>query len=159
FYTCVGPGAEFELGKLLEANGQADKAETAYRQAVALAETMVLLFPDVPAYRLALAGDSAALARFLEGNGRTDEATACKRSARDQVAKLVAEFPEGMGDSVYAALTWLVNQAILQRDLGDLPAAEQTSRKLLALAERLASEEATEPSARQRLAEAHGNLA
>src|SRR5262249_26036549 len=148
-----------ELGKLLAASGQADKAETAYRQAVALAETLVLLFPDVPAYRLALAGHSATLGRFLEDNGRTDEATACKRSARDQVEKLVAEFPEGMGDSVPATWAWLIDLAMLQKDLRDLPAAEQTYRKLLALAERLASEESAEPSARQRLADAHGNLA
>src|SRR5262249_36529406 len=79
FYTSVGPGAEFELGKLLEASGQADKAETAYRQAVALAETMVLLFPDVPGYRQTLAGYSAVLARFLEDNGRPDEAAVFKR--------------------------------------------------------------------------------
>jgi serine/threonine protein kinase/Flp pilus assembly protein TadD len=157
--SSLGPAAEYELGKVLAVRGQADKAETAFRQAVSLAEPLVRLFPDVPGHRQALAEYSAALARFLEDNGRTDEAAAVKRSARDLVAKLVAEFPEGMGDSVPATWAWLSDLARLQRDLGDPRAAEATFRKALGLAEKLASEEGAEPSARERLADAHWGLA
>jgi tetratricopeptide (TPR) repeat protein len=153
----LAASAEYELGKLLAAGGQADKAETAYRRAVSLAETPVLLFPDVPAYRQALAVYSAALVRFLKENDRPDEAAVFKRVASEQVAQLMAEFPEGMEDSVEGTRVWLADLAEFQRDLDDLGGAEQTCRKLLALTERLARENA-EPGARRRVADAHWGL-
>jgi serine/threonine protein kinase/Flp pilus assembly protein TadD len=157
--SSLGPGAQHQLGRLLAACGQNDKAEAAYRQAVALAEPFVLLFPDVPFYRQALANYSAALARFLEDNGRPDDAAAFKHSACDQVAKLVAEFPEGIGDSAQSAMAWLTDMAWLQRELHGFAAAEHTFRKVLELAKTLASEDGAEPSARQKLAAIHSGLA
>jgi serine/threonine protein kinase/tetratricopeptide (TPR) repeat protein len=159
FHPSLGAAAQHKLGRLLAASGQTDKAETAYRQAVTLAETPVMLFPDVPSYRQALASYSATLAQFLEENGQPDESVVFKRSACEQLAKLVAQFPEGIGDSVQSSMSWLGNLALVQRDLGDLRAAEQYYRKALPLAERLASENAAEPSARQELANAHRALA
>src|SRR5262249_15988395 len=103
FHPSLGATAQHELGKLLPARGQTEKAEAAYRQAVALAETQAQLFPDLPSYRQALTGFYAALAGFLEKNGQRDEATVCKRAACAQLAKLVADFPEGIGESAQSA--------------------------------------------------------
>jgi serine/threonine protein kinase len=158
-YASFGAAAHHVLGKLLAAGGQADRAEAAYRHAVILAEKPVLLFPDVPGYRQALVNYAAVLARFLEDNGRPEEAAVFKHLACDHLAKLVADFPDGIGGSAQSATAWQGTLALLQRDLGDLPAAERLYRKALTAAKQLASENAAEPSARERLAKAHWGLA
>jgi serine/threonine protein kinase len=159
FYQSIGPAAEALLGHLLAARGQPDQAEAAYRRAFAVAQTRAHLFPDVPSYWSTLCAYSVDLIRFLETNGRAAEAAPIKREAIDQVAKLAADFPEGMGDSTTEKWTWVNALGLLQRDLRDLSAAEKSFRKALALAESWAAPDAAEPGARRRLAEAHRNLA
>jgi eukaryotic-like serine/threonine-protein kinase len=154
----IPAAAEYELGRALGASGQVEKAERAYCQAIALTERRVVLFPDVVAYRTALAAYSLELDRFLTQHGRPDEAAAFKRSARDVVENLATDFPGGMGEDPLQALSWLKYLGTVQRDVGDFRAAEQTFRQVLTLAGKLAAEDSSEPSARQRLAHIHASL-
>ncbi len=150
------PAVECQLGLVLAADQRAEEAEKVFRQAIAQAERHIVQFPDLPDYRQNLVSYSSEFAKVLAEAGRKDEAAKLRRSARDLVEQLVAEFQGELNqEPLFDQLTSLTK---LQRLTGDLPAAEQTARRLLVLAGQMAAEPPAEPIHRRRWAESHWEL-
>jgi serine/threonine protein kinase/Flp pilus assembly protein TadD len=145
--------AAWQLGQVLAASRQREAAEKLYRQAVADAEQVILLFPDISAHRDLLAIYSATLATLLKRTGRVDEATTWRARARE-----LFERPALEGANEPQRLMYLEGVAKTLREAGDLETAERLTREVLPLADKLAREEPEELTARLRVALYHGHL-
>jgi serine/threonine protein kinase len=156
-YRHLWAEAEYRLGGLLMASGQLPRAEKAFRHAIALGERLVLLFPDISSYRESLASYYGELARVLYQKKLPEEVKVFLHSTREVVDKLLADFPEGVGNRAQP-VNWLLILGGVQRDLHDLPAAERTTGRALKLASKRAADHPTEPGIRESLAETHWSL-
>ena len=78
----------------LHFHGKAKEADAVLRAALASAEKLVADFPDVPDYRLHLAGTCADLGEVLLDVGTPVDAEELLHRAREVVETLVAEYPD-----------------------------------------------------------------
>jgi tetratricopeptide (TPR) repeat protein len=145
--------ARFRSGTVLAARGPSQAAERVYRHALADMETLVALIPDLPSFRFQAAVGAAELAAFLARQGKRGEAAPFLRAAREHFEKSEAEFLTDAEriDSLHNAGNHL-------RNAGDWDGAERFYGKALALAGKLATENAAEPVYRERLTFSHAGL-
>jgi serine/threonine protein kinase len=73
--------------------GQPEKAESAYRQAIARLDKLAGDYPELPHYRLELASCFLSLGNLLQTVGRRDEADAAYQQAQEFLDKLAVQLP------------------------------------------------------------------
>jgi tetratricopeptide (TPR) repeat protein len=146
------------LGVLLRATGRPEKAETAYRDALALRKQLAADFPHRPDVRDDLAWSHNNLANLLRDIGRLEDAEGAYRDAlalRKQLAGEFAQRPEfrralAQGHS---------NLAELLSDTGRLKKAEAAFADALAIEQKLVADFQTVPDYHNDLAGVLGKLA
>jgi tetratricopeptide (TPR) repeat protein len=150
-------GAQFRVGRILQALGRRPPAERAYRAARALYETLAAEHPGVPAYRRELAGSHNNLGYLLNDLGQRAEAEAALRAALVIREKLAAEHPAVPAYRADLA-TSHNNLGNLLKDLGQPAAAAAAYRAALVIQGKLAAEHPAVPDYRRSLAGSHYNL-
>ena len=147
----------FQLGYLLSTMGENKPAEAAYREALAVRETLAQDYPTVPEYRQQLARSHNNLGVLLKDLGQWREAETAYRQALPLEEALARDFPtvpayrQALADSYN-------NLGTLLSGLGKRREAEIAYRQALALQEALVRDFPTVPEYRQALAGSHNNL-
>ncbi len=156
-YRSSLPLALHDLGLTLAAQGRTDEAEATHRRAVSLGEKLTVQFPDIPAYRDALASYYLALTTFLGRNGRREEAVTVGRRMLELTERIAAEYGEEKHPKDRSVIA-LLDLAGNLRDANELRGAELAGRKALGLAKKLAADSPGEASYQVRLAQTYAGL-
>ncbi len=83
-----------ELGRVLAARGQTERAEEAYRRAAALYENIMSEFPEARGYQAGLARALTGLATILQQSRRPEDAVRAANNAVELLARLAARWPD-----------------------------------------------------------------
>jgi eukaryotic-like serine/threonine-protein kinase len=145
------------VGLLHHRLGEYQDAETAYREALALANQLAKDFPDQPDFRRDLAASYAGLGNLLRDTGRPKEAEGAYRDALNLHQQLAATAPD-RPDFRQVRAKCQLNLGILLSDMGRPEKAEAAYRDALALLTQLAAELPLRADVRQELALGHLNL-
>ena len=146
------------LGWLFQSTRRPEKAEPAFRDAVAYQRQAVANFPDRPEFRLELASYLFNLGNLIRDKGLLKEAEAVYGEALPIQKHLVAEFPNRPEFREELA-TGHNNVGLLLRDKGLLKDAEAAQAEALAIQKRLAAEFPEVPDYRNAVAGTLFNLA
>jgi serine/threonine protein kinase len=131
--------SHLNLGVVLMARQEHQKAEAAYGRALDLFEKLAAEFPAVPEYRDRQARCHNNLGILLKDLGKGREAEAAFRRSLAVKEKLAADFPAVPGLRESGARS-RINLANLLRSLGERQQAEDGYRQALATLEKLAGE-------------------
>ena len=127
------------LGWLFQSTRRPEKAESAFRDAVAAQRQAVANFPDRPEFRLELAKYLFNLGNLIRDKGLLKEAEAVYGEALPIQKHLVAMFP-GRPEFREELASGHNNVGLLLRDKGLLKDAEAAQAEALAIQKRLAAE-------------------
>jgi len=149
--------AEQNAGNILDRLGEHSRAESAYRRAAEIQETLLTEFPKFPEYRKELANSHGSLSKVFRGTGRLEESERIGIRALALRESLASEFPK-LPD--YRSDTALSHNflGILLRERGKFVEAERSIRRATAIAEALMTEFPTVRAYRDDLASFHSNL-
>ena len=146
------------LGWLFQSTRRPEKAESAFRDAVAVQKQVVANFPDRPEFRMELAKYLVNLANLIRDKGLLKEAEAVYREALPILKQLVAVFP-GRPQFREELAVGHNNVGLLLRDKGLLEDAERAQAEALAIQKRLATDSADVPDFHNAVAGTLFNLA
>ncbi len=137
--------------------GQRREAEQAWKKGQELYTSLVADYPDVPAYRQALAKSSLWLSGLYRQTGRLPEAEAAAAHGTEIQRRLVADFPESVVFR-HEHATSLTRLGLLYRFAGRLDEAEQVYRVALQIHRDLTAASPTDPVQRDELGQVYLNL-
>ena len=142
------------LGEMYQLTGRSDRAEEAYREALALFETLAEAHPRVAEYRGSVSTALTDLGLLYQATGRAAEAAAAFAKALDCRRQAVAGLPHTPRQELGLVLgcRYLAN---VLRDTGKVAQAEETYQEAVTLGTALAAQAPEPPEYRLALASCH----
>ena len=147
----------FRVAGLQSSLGQRKDAESNYRAALTLQESLAAESPGVPDYRVKMANTHGNLGVLLSGGGDRAGAEAAYRAALAIQEKLAADNPR-VPDYRYSLAKTHNNLSFLLSRGKDRAGAEAAYRAALAIQEKLAADSPGVPEYRSGLAATHNNI-